>query len=580
MHKNLKEALEYINHGWSIIPIKPGEKVPLLTSWLEFQKRHATEVEVTEWYTKWPDANLAIIVGQISGLLVIDIDDLVVGEKSFRKYFGNITTLSVKTPNGIHYYFKHPGDKQISNAIRAAPGLDIKGDGGYVLAPPSVGYKWIRNTLADLPNQTLLTEIKSKSKVDLTSTEIVHEGGRNNDIARFAGKLFSLGLSIEEVFTQSLARTKAFHTPPLPEYEVKTTVNSIAAKEQAKKDAIPVKPGSLILTKFQNIKEEKIEWIWPGVIPKGKLSLIIGDPGHGKSLLSVHVAACVSAGLEFPDGTRPETGNVLMVFCEDEAGDIVRPRLRVAGANLDNITHLEISERFMKLDTDIPKIEDAIKQTEAKLLVIDPISAYLGAVNSWKDDEVRRLLAMVGGLSTRTNCAILCIMHLNKKVSSNAIDRGMGSIAFSAVARSVFLVGNHPEENDPRKILAPVKTNLVEKAKSMIFRINSSQDNYPYIEWEGESSYGTKDILMTGVAGTEEDNKLEQAIIFLENQLRSGDKAARLLYEIGVKEGLTEVTIDRAKKRLGIKSVRDRDRWFWNLPYKPRKMEDDPFSSE
>lgn len=580
MHTNLKAALEYINHGWSVIPIKPGEKVPLLVSWLEFQKRQATVSEVTEWFNNWPDANLAIIVGQISGLLVIDIDDLVVGENSFRKYFGNVVTLTVKTPNGIHYYFKHPSDKQISNAIRAAPGLDIKGDGGYVLAPPSVGYKWAGGSLVDLPNQTLLTEIKIKPKVNLASAEIIVEGGRNNDIARFAGKLFSLGLSIEEVFTQSLARTKAFHTPPLPEYELQNIVKSIAAREQAKKDIVPIKPGSIILTKFKDIKEEKIEWIWPGVIPKGKLSLIIGDPGHGKSLLSVHIAACVSAGIEFPEGTRPEISNVLMVFCEDGAEDIVRPRLRVAGANLDRVAQLEISERFMKLDTDISKIEDAIKQTNTKLLIIDPISAYLGNVNSWKDDEVRRLLAMVGKLSTKTNCAVLCIMHLNKKVSSNAIDRGMGSIAFSAVARSVFLVGNHPEENDPRKILAPVKTNLVEKAKSLIFRINSSEDNYPYIEWEGESSYGTRDILMTGVSGTEEDSKLEQAILFLENQLRSGDKAARLIYEAGVKEGLTEVTIDRAKKRLGIKSVRDRDRYFWNLPYKPRIMNDDPFIND
>src|SRR5438105_14952300 len=103
---NLEIALEYHHHGWSIIPIKPGEKTPLIPSWLEFQKRQPSIEEITEWFEKWPDANVAIIVGKISGLVVIDIDDLVEGEKSFRQYFGNITTLTVKTPHGIHYYFK------------------------------------------------------------------------------------------------------------------------------------------------------------------------------------------------------------------------------------------------------------------------------------------------------------------------------------------------------------------------------------------------------------------------------------------------------------------------------------------
>ena len=168
----IEMALSYLEHGWSIIPIKPGEKVPLIPSWLEFQKRMPTLAEATEWFTKWPEANIAIIVGKISGLVVIDIDDPIEGEQSFRKCFGGVVTLTVKTPKGTHYYFKHPGDREISNAIRAAPGLDVKADGGYVLAPPSIvgglKYKWIKNTIVDLPQQTLLIDATAKKKVDLT----------------------------------------------------------------------------------------------------------------------------------------------------------------------------------------------------------------------------------------------------------------------------------------------------------------------------------------------------------------------------------------------------------------------------
>src|SRR5258705_3151321 len=278
--KNLKAALEYLNHGWSIIPIKAGEKVPLLDSWLPYQKKQATKEEITKWFTQWPDANLAIIVGQISGLLVIDIDDPVEGEKSFRKYFGDVKTLTVKTPRGIHYYFKHPGDREINNAIRAAPGLDIKGDGGYVLAPPSIGYSWIKNVIVSLPNQTLLTESKAKKKVNLASKDIIIEGGRNNDIAQFAGKLLGLGLSIEEVFTQSFARTKVFHAPPLSEHEIKTIVTSIATKEQAKQAIKPIKSGVRIhiMEDFDTIEKENITWLWPQTLPCGTYSLIIGGP--------------------------------------------------------------------------------------------------------------------------------------------------------------------------------------------------------------------------------------------------------------------------------------------------------------
>lgn len=574
----LEIALEYIEHGWSIIPIKPGEKIPLLESWLPFQKRQATKQEVTEWFTKWPNANLAIIVGQISGLLVIDIDDPIEGEKSFRQFFGEIKTLTVKTPRGIHYYFKHPGDKPIHNSIRAAPGLDIKADGGYVLAPPSAGYKWLGGNLIDLPGSAIL-EVQNKPKVNLSSTDDIPEGGRNNAIAQKAGKLLSMKHSPEETFTICLAYNKAFCRPPLPEHEIRTIVTSIAARDQEKRSKIPVKAGEFVVTKFKDIKEEKIQWLWPGVIPTGKLSLFIGDPGHGKSLLSVSLAAIISAGGHFPDGHKAKVGNVMMVFSEDNAADTVKPRLRLAGADHSKVHYLEVSARMLKLDTDLSKLKDTIEQYQINFLTIDPLSAYLGGINSWKDDEVRRLLAGVGDIATKTDCAILGIMHLNKKVSANAFDRGMGSIAFTAVARSVFLVGAYPEENDTRKVLAPVKANLAEAHKSMTYRIESSEDNYPYIEWGEETSITASDILKSESVGVSTDGQLEQAIEFLKKELRDGEKLATLMFELGTtREGLSEKTIRSAQKQLQIVPRRHLGRSFWRLPVVASEpKQEDPF---
>lgn len=570
MKTNLEIVLDYINHGWSVIPIIPGEKKPLIESWIEFQRRQPTIAEATAWFTKWPDANIAIIVGRISGLVVIDIDDPIEGERSFRKYFGGVVTLTVKTPHGTHYYFKHPGDQPISNSIRAAPGLDVKADGGYVLAPPSVGYQWIKNPIVALPQQTLLLEAGLKKRVDLTEEDPILKGGRNNAMTRKVGKLLALGHSKEETFTMCKAFNIAYCKPPLSEFEIRSIVESIASREMQKQATIPPKTGEFIITKFSDIKAEKIRWIWPGVIPKGKLTLFIGDPGHGKSLLSAEIAACISSGRQFPDGTKPEAGNVLMVFCEDGAGDTVLPRLQAAGANLEKIIQLTVNGRFFKLDTDLSQLAEIIKRNDISLITIDPISAYLGNINSWKDDEVRRLLAGVGELAEKTDCAILCVMHLNKKVSSNAIDRGMGSVAFTAVARSVFLVGEHPEENDSRKILAPVKLNLIAKPKSLVFRINSNVNNVPYIEWDGESKYTSRDILIRNVTGLDENSNLEQAIRFIEDQLRNGEKSAKLIFDLGQKEGLSSGTIERAKKQLGIKSNQHNEGTFWKLPYDPK----------
>src|SRR5258706_5150429 len=256
MKTNLEIVLDYINHGWSVIPIVPGEKKPLIESWIEFQRRQPTIAEATAWFTKWPGANIAIIVGRISGLVVIDIDDPIEGEKSFRKYFGGVVTLTVKTPHGTHYYFKHPGDQPISNSIRAAPGLDVKADGGYVLAPPSVGYQWIKNPIVDLPQQTLLLEASVKKRVDLTEEDPILKGGRNNAMTRKVGKLLALGHSKEETFTMCKAFNIAYCKPPLSEFEIRAIVESIASREAQK---VLIQTGELERTIFKDVQKEQIE---------------------------------------------------------------------------------------------------------------------------------------------------------------------------------------------------------------------------------------------------------------------------------------------------------------------------------
>lgn len=569
--KNLKDALYYLEHGWSIIPIKAGEKTPLIPTWLEFQKRQATKDEVTKWFTDWPDANLAIIVGQISGLLVIDIDDPIEGEKSFRKYFGDVKTLTVKTPRGTHYYFKHPGDREINNAIRAAPGLDIKGDGGYVLAPPSVGYTWIKNVIVDLPNQTLLTENKAKKKVDLGNTEDILEGGRDNAITKKAGKLLAMKHSVAETFGMCQAYNLAFCKPPLPESDIKRIVTSIAGREQEKQSSIPPIKGKRIhiMEDFDTIEREDVTWLWPQTIPCGMYSLLIGDPGVGKSMFTVDLAARISAGLPLPDGTPTEAGNVLMVFNEDLAGHTVRPRLEAAGANLKRIKRYSIQNGVLSLQTDIEELVNNINRTQAKLLVLDPIVTYGGKTNSWKDDEVRQLLEPVVKMAEKTNCAIVGIMHLNKKESTNALQKATGSGAWVAVARSVLMIGVHPDDRelekiDRRYILASAKCNLSSPPPTRIFNIIDDH-GIGRMNWIDETSkYGTEDILRSDMGF--DAGKLEQATIWLKSFLQDGPIPPLDVISQGKKQGFSQKTLERVKDHAGIiQSKKTKDGWVWEL---------------
>lgn len=545
----LKEAKKYLKRGWSIIPIKPKEKTPLV-EWEKFIKQQPTEDELSEWFHKWPNANIALVTGKVSNLIVVDIDS-----PEGEMYYGNIKTVTSTTGRGRHLYFKYP--KTIVNINRTYPGIDIQGEGAYVLLPPSVHpsgkkYGWINWDFIDelpifnFPDNKLFPNIK-----DI----IVDE--RNNEL----NKLLWEWQKINKVSFEDLSKygqylgLKIKKTETKERLEKKEIINTIESVYKAwENQPAENTTNDFVLSKFDDIQEEKIEWLWPGVIPRGKLSLIIGDPGHGKSLLSIEIAACVSSGKPFQDGTKSKPGNVLMVFCEDGAGDTVKPRLRIAGANLTNVMHLTIKDRWFRLDKDILQLTKIVKDTEAKLLIIDPISAYLGNTNSWKDDEVRRLLAGVGLLAEETYCAVLCIMHLNKKISANAIDRGMGSVAFSAVARSVFLVGAHPEEGDDRKILTPVKANLMEKAKSLMFRIESTRENIPKLIWDGETTYLAKDLLTAGTTGLNELAKIEQAKIFIPRVLAKykGEMTASKVYELGLsEEGLSREILNLAYKALG-----------------------------
>ena len=242
----LETALEYTERGWSIIPLFPRTKKPTLKSWIPHQHKCADRSVVQHWWTKRPQLNIGVVTGAVSNLVVLDVD----GEKgrASAKGLHLPPTPTTKTGKGFHYYYHHPGFA-VSNAVELLPGIDLRGDGGYVVAPPSIHplgkqYRWApylapgEVDLAPCP-EWLLEQIKFKSAATPRSADewrrLVDGGAeigqRNDSVASLAGHLLRRGL--DPHVTLLLIRCWNAHKnkPPLPEDEVVRTVNSIAGKE-------------------------------------------------------------------------------------------------------------------------------------------------------------------------------------------------------------------------------------------------------------------------------------------------------------------------------------------------------------
>ena len=347
----------------------------------------------------------------------------------------------------------------------------------------------------------------------------------------------------------------------------------------------PREKTDLCLTPFSKITEERVRWLWPAVVPYGKLTLFVGHPGEGKSLATLDLAVRVSAGRQLPDGSAVMPANVLLSFCEDGAGDTVKPRLRAAGANLAKVFETrrrkerDGTETLLDLSNDLHDLSVEIERTEAKLLVFDPITAYLGTnVNSWKDDEVRRLLEPVGSLADATGCAVVAVMHLNKQMGQDPRARVTGSIAFTGVARSVMLFGPHPEDqhrelHEQRKICAPVKMNLTKAPEARVYRIHENSEGIAVLGWEAQTSLTANDLLAPPPSAAT-DGKLDKAILLLQTQLVNGGVPAADLFSAAKQHGISVITLRRAKEKLNIlasqEAYKDTTRWRWSLP-KPVK---------
>jgi hypothetical protein len=353
--------------------------------------------------------------------------------------------------------------------------------------------------------------------------------------------------------------------PPFPTHRHGTFV----AASKIDYDTSGVRRGGV--TWLDDVEEEKLDWLWRGYIPFRKVTLLDGDPGIGKSTLSLDLVARFSRGVEFPFAERHlPRGVTLIVSGEDDIADTIKPRLRAAGADMSRVATLALRtdpETGVTLPfsvpEDMPSLSDALGESEAAFVIIDPITAFLSErVQSHNDASVRKAMTPLTQLAQKSGAAFLLLRHLNKDTSvGKALYRGGGSIAFSGSARSVLLAAEKPE-GDGVMVLAQTKGNLAKRgqARSVEWRLVSWDEDpdIPQVKWLGVTELSADDLLRSH-DGRRDDHAQRDAVAFLRLVLADGPKPSKEVAREARGAGITETTLKRARDREGVHAYRERD---------------------
>lgn len=329
---------------------------------------------------------------------------------------------------------------------------------------------------------------------------------------------------------------------------------------------------------MESVKVEQIEWLLYPFIPFGKVTIIQGDPGEGKTTMVLQIIAKLTRGepillnkksqkeaqqdseenlkqevLSQDNSIQPV--NVIYQTAEDGLGDTIKPRLLAAGADCSRV--LVIDDREQPLTMVDVRLEEAIIQTKARMVVLDPIQGFLGTdVDMHRANEIRPLMKRVAVLAEKYHCAIILIGHMNKNSNGKSSYRGLGSIDFQAAARSVLIVGRLKDEPETR-VMCHVKSSLAPEGKSVAFRL----DKETGFQWIGEYDISADDLL----SGDARGQKSRIAKEFLLDILADGGMAQKKIEEEANKQGIKKKTLRNAKQELEIDSVKRGNQWFWIL---------------
>lgn len=325
---------------------------------------------------------------------------------------------------------------------------------------------------------------------------------------------------------------------------------------------------------LDEFEPENVKFLVDPYLPLGKLTILDGDPGIGKSYFWMDLAARVTTGRAYPWETSLRAGRrVLVLAAEDGPADTIRPRVEALGGDASRI-HLIVAERetgqasSIDLSTDADGIMEHVLDTLPALIVIDPLTVFMGGRTDLnRINEVQEILFELVRIAERCECAVLAIRHLNKGEGRNSLYRGIGSIGFVATARSTLVLAPHPSESGPcaRRVLAHQKSNLAERGPSRAFRISDK-----VLHWDKEPIDLSPEQLLATQEPERAPTPIALAEEFLIDALQAGPLPADEIQQMAIQAGIAKRTLVRAKKKLGIESRKngDKNRWDWVLPGK------------
>ncbi|MFH1444709.1 MAG: AAA family ATPase [Candidatus Peregrinibacteria bacterium] len=576
-----EEARRYASLGWSVIPMKfekyeedgviKYKKKPAI-EWKPYQERLPTDEEHRRWFSRLDVTGIGLVTGKLSGVVVLDAEKDGLDDLRALKLPETVTSRS--GGGGIHSFFKYPDDGlEVPSPTRMhGRKMDARADGGIAILPPSLHpsrnrYQWERDIFthkkADCPLD-LLAMIRERGKKAESPVTEIKEGSRNSTLASLAGSMKHRGLGQSVIEKALIAVNQTECKPPLPEDEVKGIAASIAKyKEQAAS-------RSPVIICLNDVKPEKISWVWEHRIPLGKLTIVEGDPGVGKSTIALDIAAHVSRGDPLPGDehrTDIKPMKCLLLTPEDGLADTIRPRLDKMEADVTKVLSLEAvkdskgNEQHFSLQKDLALMDEHLEGGGYGLVVIDPLNAYMASVDTYKDAEVRTVLTPLAKMAEKHNVAVICVRHLTKEIGGKAIYRGQGSIGFAGAARMIHLVGR-TALNPELCAMICTKSNICKLPPPMGFSIEDSS-----VTWKGEIDATAADLLSP--PQPEEKSALEEATDFLESELSAGSVPSNDVLKAAKAQGISQKTLRRAKKSLEIEACRVGTTWEWKMAKKP-----------
>jgi len=439
---------------------------------------------------------------------------------------------------------------------------------------PEVKLLWWKNATIPTPKdfkKEILAKYKTKLSArarQMINTKDTLKADRSSKLWNLENEMLQAGMKPQEVIV-------VLKDTPWNKYrgrrdederfeaEIMKIINKEIDEEEdseSEKSEERVKRRANAIVRMSDVEPEAVHWIWYPYIPRGKLTLVEGDPSLGKSWITFAIASHISRRKRLPNmAGKPPGGRVLLMSAEDGLGDTIRPRLNSLDADVKKVFAYA---HPITLDEDgVETLENQIAELRPLAVFIDPLVAYMGgAIDLHKANQTREFTARLGELAERYGIAIIGVRHLTKGARDKAMYRGIGSIDLTAAARSVLHVGQDPEDEESR-VIVHIKSNLAPLGPSIRYTLKRGTTR-PF-KW-----MGTTRLRATDLAQTDKDVKghedVERCVTFLRERLRE-PVAAEIVLRDAEAKGFSQRLVKRCREQLHIEAVRHEGRWIWEM---------------